>query len=143
MTQFVCPGCQVLLDTDWLAQNETAKCPFCGEDLPSFEFVVDTADGVSGLSETPEALQSTGPPTGSKGQIVESNDERKVIFVPAGGRRVRGLGVMALVWNSFMAVISCIMLVAQGANEIKGLSLLVVIPFIGLFWAVGLGFLIY
>ena len=142
MTHLVCPECQAALDADRLAQNQNAECSFCGADLPDIDFDIDPADGAA-AGDVANSPAAEGLPVESKVQIVESSNTQKVIFVPAGGKRVRGLAVMAVVWNAIVGVISGVMLLVGGAEEIKGLPLLFMIPFLGLFWVVGLGLVFY
>jgi len=77
-------------------------------------------------------------PVTSRIQIIDTDSSRMVIFVPSGGKKARGIGCFALIWNGFMAVFMIIILSAGGpdASDLWGIML-----FLSLFWAVGLGML--
>jgi hypothetical protein len=77
-------------------------------------------------------------PPSSRVQIVESNENRQVIFIPEGGKRSKGIGCFALIWNGIVGVVSTGIILAGGDDE---MPLHFVIPFMSLFWLVGLGML--
>jgi len=77
-------------------------------------------------------------PETSRIQIIETEPSRMVIHVPSGGKKARGIGCFALIWNGFMAFFTVAMLIGAGPDE---LSLWVMLSFLSLFWAVGLGML--
>lgn len=142
----ICPNCQASLDDDLVASTGEAECPFCGTELPRLESSgeVSSRDVRSRPATTTAAGTAAGGstvaglPAGSKIQLVEQSRDRLVIYVPEGGKRTRGIGCFALLWNGFMLVFTAAMI---AAGETGDAPLLVVIPFIGLFWAVGLGIL--
>jgi hypothetical protein len=88
----------------------------------------------------PSALRAELPlPAKSRIEVVESTADRRVIAVPAGGHGTAAIGFFAIVWNGFMLVFTTIIAFAgnQGPNAPPWYFL---VPFLGLFWAVGLGF---
>ena len=87
-----------------------------------------------------ESMSSFPPPAGSRIQIIEADENRQVIFIPEGGKRSKSIGLFALIWNSIIGIVSAGIFLAGGGKE---LPVLFVIPFLGLFWLVGLGMLFW
>jgi hypothetical protein len=77
-------------------------------------------------------------PPSSRVQIVESGENRQVIFIPEGGTRSKSIGLFALMWNSIVGIVSTVILIFGGG---KDMPLHFVIPFLSLFWIIGLGLL--
>ncbi len=66
-------------------------------------------------------------------------DRQLVIFIrPGSNRTVRSLGCFAVVWLGFMIVFTGLMVLAGPMAEADLTTLMFLIPFLGLFWAVGL-----
>ncbi|MCY2967139.1 MAG: hypothetical protein NT069_26460 [Planctomycetota bacterium] len=136
-----CPGCQARLNGDVLRQSGAHVCPFCGKDVAD---LLLGGDAIAG-GTSPETRASTGtsrftaPPTNSALRVIESTDEKLVVYLPAS-RSAKGLGWFALAWNGLMAFITTMMVSAVffGAGKFEG-SPLLGIAVVGLFWAVGLG----
>lgn len=84
------------------------------------------------------------PPSGVGISVVESSDSRLVIAVPPGGKKARGIGCFAFAWLAITVPVSCVFLLVDDANWEGGEAppLFVMIPFFGIFWAVGIGMLI-
>ncbi|MGE3316905.1 MAG: hypothetical protein AB7O26_17450, partial [Planctomycetaceae bacterium] len=152
----VCPSCRADLEADLVASTGRAECPFCGADLAGVEFPAEpefipppptdetteeTNDSPveEDVEESPSVLAVDRPiPPGSRIQIVESTGERRVFFLPAGGK-TGGIGFFAVVWNGFMLVFTTAM--AAGFKQKGGdAPIVVLILFLALFWSVGLGF---
>lgn len=83
------------------------------------------------------------PPQGVGIQVVKSSDDQLVIAVPPGGKRARSIGCFGFFWLLITGAVSGGFLFA-GDGDAKGdpPPLFVLIPFFGLFWAVGIGMLI-
>ncbi len=74
-------------------------------------------------------------PAGSRLELIEASPDHLLIYVPAGGQRSRGIGFFALLWNAITGVVFAGILAAGAKQQDAPL----LIPFFGLFWAVGLG----
>jgi hypothetical protein len=147
MPEFRCPACQAEIEPDLVERTGEAQCPFCGADLSDLGLPEPALD--EGLAETRDAAgpPPTGEPTralppvpaGSAIRVVESTADRLVLFIPAGGKNVAGLGCFALAWNLFMAVFTTgwIFGSVRGANQNNPPSPLVIVPVFSLFWVVG------
>ncbi|MSR56205.1 MAG: hypothetical protein EXS05_00790 [Planctomycetaceae bacterium] len=157
MAEFTCPTCRAEIEPDLIEKTGRAECPFCGTDLSALGLpepaVVDVPDlpaaAVDGgepdesgrrpeLDANPHTLPK--PPEKSLIRVVESSGDRLVLFIPGGGKQSGVVGCFALIWNGFMGLITPAMLV--GILKDKGgdaPSLWLVISFLSLFWAVGLG----
>ncbi|HID23701.1 MAG TPA: hypothetical protein EYP14_15070 [Planctomycetaceae bacterium] len=141
MSEFTCPECHATLEPDRLAQLASPECPFCGHELPervpgALERFGETRPSTQPLASGPDAaaIAATLPPK-SRIRVVEATPERLLLYIPAGSsRQTRGLGVLALFWNGFMAVYTGICVAIGGAIA----PLVVLIPFSGLFWLIGL-----
>ena len=85
----------------------------------------------------------TTPPAGVGIQVVKSSDDQLVIAVPPGGKRARGIGFFGFFWMAIVVPISCFALIG-GAKDEDGntVSLLILIPFLSIFWAVGIGMIV-
>lgn len=83
------------------------------------------------------------PPPGVGIQVVKSSAEQVVIAVPPGGKKARSLGCFGFAWMAIVLPVSFAFIVG-GAEDEEGntVSLLVLIPFFGIFWAVGIGMII-
>ncbi len=99
----------------------------------------------AGESRTGSALRADLPlPPKSRIEVVESTPDRRVIFVPAGGKGTGAIGFFAAVWNGFMLLFtSAVLLAGNQANQKNAPPWYVIVPFLGLFWSVGLGFLYF
>lgn len=88
--------------------------------------------------------QYSAPPKGVGIQVVDSSDDRLVIAIPPGGKRARGIGCFAFAWLAITVPVSAVFLLVDDANWEGGEAppLYVLIPFFGIFWAVGIGMLI-
>ena len=88
--------------------------------------------------------QYSVPPPGVGIKVVESSDERLVISVPPGGKKARSIGCFGVIWMAITVPVSCVFLLVDDANWEGGEAppLFVMIPFFGVFYAVGIGMLI-
>lgn len=85
----------------------------------------------------------TTPPAGVGIQVVKSSDDQLVIAVPPGGKRARSIGCFGVVWLGITATVSGGFLFADNAEKNgDGPPLLILIPFFGIFWAVGIGMIV-
>jgi hypothetical protein len=86
----------------------------------------------------------TTPPAGVGIQVVKSSDDQLVIAVPPGGKRARSIGCFGIAWLGITATVSGGFLFVDNAeqNGGDGPPLLILIPFLGIFWAVGIGMIV-
>lgn len=147
MPDFACPKCHAAIEPDLLETTGRAECPFCGADLSSLNLPAPSAAPL-GEERSGELAASTSagitrdlPPLPEKSliRIVESTPERLVLFIPGGGKQATGLGCFALFWNLFMCLFTPPWFIGAFQGKGDGPPMLVMIPFLGLFWAVGLG----
>ena len=84
------------------------------------------------------------PPPGVDIQVVKSSADQLVIAVPPGGKKARGLGCFGFIWMAIVVPVSSVFILTDDADWDGGNapSLFVLIPFFGLFWAVGIGMII-
>jgi len=75
------------------------------------------------------------PPT-SRIQIVESNENRQVIYIPEGGAKTRSLGNFVLVWILVTVVITWLWSQGEFNDNLPVIGIVIV----GGFWFIGLGF---
>ena len=85
----------------------------------------------------------SAPPPGVGITVVKSSTEQLVIAIPSGGKKARSIGCFGFVWMAIVLPISCAFIIG-GAEDEDGnaVSLFVLIPFFGIFWAVGIGMII-
>jgi hypothetical protein len=136
MSQPICPECHAVLEDDLVTSTGSAECPFCGADVGDVAFDGDSNDGSP--ASTGRRTGHSGRPADSTIEIVESTRDRLVIHIPPGGKKTRSIGCFAIAWNGFMAVFTSIWLFVGMENNADA-PLYVIIPFLGLFWLVGLG----
>jgi len=86
---------------------------------------------------------SASPP-GVGIQVVKSSADQLVIAVPPGGKKARSLGCFGFIWMAIVVPASSIFILTDDADWDGGNapSLFVLIPFFGIFWAVGIGMII-
>ena len=140
MTQPICPQCHADLDDDLVASTGSAECPFCGADLAGVDFGENSRKSVSASAVAGNhPATSHGRPAGSEIEIVESTRDRLVIHIPPGGKRARGIGCFAILWNGIVTVFTVVGVFAVGQGNNDHPPLIFAIPFLGIFWLVGLG----
>lgn len=85
----------------------------------------------------------SAPPPGVGIKVVKSSTEQLVIAIPSGGKKARSFGCFGFAWMAIVLPISCAFIIG-GAEDEDGnaVSLFVLIPFFGIFWAVGIGMII-
>ncbi len=146
MDQVVCPKCRASIEPDLLSGRKSAECPFCGGDLS--EIAGPAAAGEFGPTSEADSAHATslarawGVPAGSKIHIAQSDSEKLVLYIPPGGKGTAFMGCFALAWNVFMIVFTAIWFgIGAAGNQAQGNPppLIVLILFLALFWAVGLG----
>ncbi len=135
-----CPVCHADLDGILSSSGEIPTCPFCGSELPS-SALADA--GESSITTEPNdptiSASSLDPlPSSSKIEIIESDSDHLVLHLPPGGSRSKGIGLFALMWNGFMCLFTPPWFFAMQAGE--GPPLYFIVPFLSLFWIIGLGF---
>lgn len=144
MADFVCPGCQADIESDLLERTGRAVCPFCSADLSGLNWTLpQDPDGLAASVVAPTSAgqvtrELPAVPGKSRIQVVESTADRLVIYVPGGGKQSAGLGCFALFWNLFMCIFTPPWFIFDGKGD-NGPPMLFLIPFLGLFWVVGLG----
>lgn len=86
----------------------------------------------------------TTPPAGVGIQVVKSSDDQLVIAVPPGGKRARSIGCFGFFWMAIVVPISCFALIGDDADWDGGEAPppLILIPFLSIFWAVGIGMIV-
>ncbi|MDA1162703.1 MAG: TraR/DksA C4-type zinc finger protein [Planctomycetota bacterium] len=83
------------------------------------------------------------PPAGVGIKVVESSNDRLVIAIPPGGQRARGIGCFGVMWLTIIGIITFVFLFMDDVDwDGDAPPLIVLIPFLGLFWAVGIGMLV-
>lgn len=83
------------------------------------------------------------PPPGVGIQVVKSSTERVVIAVPPGGKKARSLGCFGFVWMAIVLPVTGGILYGsfeKGNGDIA--TILGILAFSGLFWAVGIGMIV-
>ena len=86
----------------------------------------------------------TTPPAGVGIQVVKSSDDQLVIAVPPGGKRARSIGCFGAAWLVITGVISTAFLIGGEENwDGDAPPLYFLVPFLAIFWAVGIGMLIF
>lgn len=87
------------------------------------------------------SLEYSPPPSGVGIDLVEASSERLVISIPPGGKKARGIGCFGFVWLAITVPISVVILSVPEADWEGGEAppLIFLIPFFGIFYAVGLG----
>jgi len=124
------------------------------------DWVLDVADELKGyvggtttsfIPPAVEVIDSTGqnpndadvlqPPAGSRVQVTEPMNGLR-IFVPSAGlwRGSKGFVFFPLMWCAFMAVFTTLALLSGTKRDGSALAF---IPFLLLFWAIGLGMLVF
>lgn len=149
MPELICPECRAEIAFDPDDPASSGKCPSCGADVDARDLAEagpgDEAGPLEQMTEqgsaADEIVKPLPPPPAKSGiRIVESSDDRFVLFIPAGGKGATGIGCFALIWNGFMVVFTTGVLGsfmnANGQKEGAAVFLAV----ITLFWAIGLGF---
>lgn len=83
------------------------------------------------------------PPPGVGIQVVKSSTEQVVIAVPPGGKKARSLGCFGFAWMAIvLPVTGGILYGALEDGDADVGSILGLLAFIGIFWAVGIGMIV-
>lgn len=130
----VCPACHADLQGTFRDPAEApAKCPFCGVGL----HLVESAEPPLEAPGTVEPDAATLPPLPPKShiEVIEDSPDRLIVHIPPGGTSTKGLGCFALFWNGFM----CLFTPAWFLAGNHGAPWFFLVPFLSLFWAIGLG----
>ena len=146
-----CPRCHARLDVELLRDTGADTCPFCDAELSpelkteaTFEAVTESGRSDAWRSDAPAVGSGLVPPLPpeSRLQIVQSDGERLVLYIPPGGRGGKSLWVFAIFFSGILTFITTVfvMILVAGVARQQG-SPLVFLPFLGLFWLVALGFL--
>jgi DNA-directed RNA polymerase subunit RPC12/RpoP len=144
MPDYYCPRCGAMLEEGFLATaGQEFDCPECDERV--------RLDAVSPeLSRRTElrpdvdvaALEPESPP-GTRIDCRVADRQLVIYLKPGSSRAVRGIGCFAAAWLGFIGLFSGIILSAgdfAGPGWTGGLML---VGFLGIFWAVGLGMLYF
>jgi hypothetical protein len=130
----VCPACHAdLPETFRDGAEPLTQCPFCGVGLHVVEHEEPPLEA-PGMVEPAAATLPPLPPQSSI-EVIEDAPDRLVIHLPPGGAGAKGLGCFALFWNGFMCLFTPPWFLAGN----QGAPLLFLVPFLTLFWAIGLG----
>ena len=132
----ICPACHADLDDPASAASRVTECPFCGTSLYRAEPAeADAITGTAPAGQEPKAIAA--PPPKSRIEVVEKSLEQFAVHIPPGGANTAGLGCFALAWNGFMCVFTPPWFLGFGEGD--GPPLYFLVPFLLLFWAIGLG----
>lgn len=84
------------------------------------------------------------PPSGVGIKVIKSSNEQLVITIPPGGKHARGLGCFGVAWMAIVVPVSCVFLLTDDADWDGGNAppWYFLVPFFGLFWAVGIGMIV-
>jgi len=121
-------------------------CPECGTELTGEAISLARGEAVCAscgrVGQLPDLMPTPpGPPERQRPSETEVVVQRHgpgeiALFIPSGSRAF-SLGFAAF-WNLFMAVFTVVVLTAGGVSEAPWF----LIPFLGLFWAIGIGLLV-
>jgi len=146
MAKHTCPNCQAEIHADLVETTGRAECPFCaadlsGQGLPECAQAGTASDNLDDtFDESGQATQGLPPvPDKSRIKVIEANSNRLVIYIPGGGKQTAGTGCFAAAWLGFMCLFTppWVFGMFQKGNDAPPLYF--IIPFLGLFWAIGLG----
>jgi len=140
MNGITCPSCKADVESDLYESTGQTDCPYCGSDLSALlQINVAGSDEMGGYRTdvAPAANQIELPPLPAKSkiEIVQSSPGRLVLHIPPGGKHAAGIGCFTIMWNGIMGVVSATFLVGAAQAKVAW----VVIPFLSLFWLIGLG----
>jgi uncharacterized Zn finger protein (UPF0148 family) len=150
MPELACPECRAAIKPDLVDDTGRVECPFCRHswwllELPQAQCPPAELESVAGVTRSLAGITSPitlpAPPAGSQIKVVEAAENRFVLYIPAGGKSATALGCFAAAWNGAMCLFTAIvlggMVWGKGNDAPAGLG---IVAFLGLFWAVGLGF---
>lgn len=139
MSAAFCPHCGAMLSEDFLRiAGDQFDCPECDQPIGLSDLRLEGEQG-GAREELPLAAFAEEQVPGGRVRC-RSGAGRLLIHIPPGSNRnVRSLGCFAVLWLAITAAVSGAMLVVIIANAGGALfSLLFLIPFMGIFWTVGL-----
>lgn len=156
MAEFTCPSCRAQIEPDLVEKTGRAECPFCSADLsglgllepaavpPLLSNEFDSVDENDAVESSAGSAAATGSlpavPDKSKIRVVEATGDRLVLFIPGGGKQAAGIGCFAVFWNGFMTIFTPLMVAGLLKDDAGNApSLWFVVPFLSLFWIIGLG----
>ncbi|MCA9053140.1 MAG: hypothetical protein KDA75_04850, partial [Planctomycetaceae bacterium] len=136
-----CPACHADLNATAIAGESVVECPFCGTSLAHVPAFKPDADQESLRRQAgdvaPRGGRASSLPDDSRIEIIEQTPERLVVHLPPGGSSTAGIGCFALFWNGFMCVFTPPWFFAMAHGD--GPPLFFIVPFLVIFWGVGLG----
>lgn len=135
----LCPACHAdLKGSPALTKGQRPVCPFCGVELHLADNDSEVHDDeAEELGQVDASAPETPLPPKSRLEVVDHSADRLVVHIPPGSDGAKGLGCMALFWNGFMCLFTPPWFFAIGQGQ--GPPLLFIIPFLLLFWTIGLG----
>ncbi len=140
MSPYYCPRCGAILDEDFLrSAGEKFDCPHCDRSVRLDVAAPDIAN-----REPPAAAPDVDrfreeSPQGSRIDCRVAGAQLVIYIPPGSSKAVRAIGCFAVVWLAFIGVFTGGMVAGGGVAE-AGFFL---IPFLGIFWLVGLGMLYF
>ncbi len=130
----VCPACHADLEGTFRDPAEApSQCPFCGVGLHLAETPEVPREASAEADRTPLSLPAL--PAKSRIEVIEEAPDRLVVHIPPGGESTKGLGGFVLFWNGFMCVFTPPWFLVGN----QGPPWFFLVPFLSLFWAIGLG----
>ena len=142
MAHSCCPHCGTLLSEGFLAAaGDAFDCPECDGRVRLSIGAPGRAESADGPDQPAVlvALAEESPP-GERIRCQAAADQLVIYIAPGSSRRVRGVGLFGACWTGFIAVFTGMVVLAGG---VEGARALVYVPFLGVFWAVGLGVLYF
>jgi hypothetical protein len=128
----LCPSCATRAHLIPASTDEIISCAACGTKASIHEWIPRAGEDIPGNADL--------PPPGTKITRESPSPGTTVWKIPASGRS-GGLLIFAVLWGAIVGVVSGGFLasfLSDGGNSEKA-PLWFLIPFFGIFWAVGLG----
>ena len=142
MSDYFCPKCGARLAEDFLyTAGDRFDCPECDRTVRLATVAPDLANQRGGESADVDVSEFKEEDTPSERIECRVADGQLMIYIgPGSGKEVRSMGCFAVAWLGIVGTITGVMLLGGAAKEAP---LLLLIPFAGIFWAVGLGLLYF
>ncbi len=137
MSDYFCPKCGARLAEDFLyTAGERFDCPQCDQTVRLATVAPDLANRLRGDSADVDVSEFKEEGTPSERITCRVADDQLMIYIgPGSGKEVRSIGCFAVFWLGMVVTMTVAMVVGGAAADAP---LLMLIPFGGIFWAVGL-----